>query len=412
MTGAAIFRYSGGGIPLSFMMQSRAFDFRDAAAILPVLRTFNPAGTGSLALAGRGDLEDPASIQWRGNISLTNVSLKPSADVKPLKGLTGNALFKGSSMETSMLKARIGESDIQGSFRIDDFRKPRVVCQFNTSLLRTKDMGYQNPEGEVNFRNVKGQIAVEDKLIHADNLSFSLGKSSFNLSGDVSDLAVPKITVVLTSPFIHSDDFDRLISLKNPPKEGGTSSSMELNATLKVDGGKFRDVDFKNLNAGLKFTRGVLDVEKLEAGFFDGKLKAKGKVSIHPDGQNNYEANITINRVSLEKLQSYLEIGNRTVSGKLSLTGNLSATGRNTEDFKKTVAGTFKVQAEKGVLKKFSVLSKIFSLLNVLQLAKLHLPDVTTEGMPYKTITSDISTVIPYRFRGRVKLIFSKRNLI
>jgi len=387
ITGSMIVRFAG-GIPSSFNIKSKAFDVRDAAALLPVLRKYNPAGNCSLALAGRGDLEDLGSIQWKGNMSLANVSLKPSANLKPLKGLTGNALFNGNKMETSLLKAQVGESSIQGNFRIDDFRKPKVICQFNASLLKTKDLGLQSTPGEVNLRDVKGQMAIDDKVIHIDNLSFKLGQSGFNLAGDVSDLALPKIKLALTSPYISWDDFDRLISLKYPKKENNASSSMELDAILLVEAGTFSDVDFKKLKAGVKLTRGILDVEKLEAGFFDGRLKAKGRMNIPPDGQNHYDANIFVDKVSLEKLQHYLNIGDRTITGNLSFTGDISATGRNADELKKTAAGTFQVRAEKGVLKKFSALSKVFSLLNFYQMVKLKFPDMTTEGMTYNKISA------------------------
>lgn len=389
ITGSMMVRFAG-GIPVSFNIKSKIFDVREAAAILPVLRKYNLAGSCSLALAGRGDLDDPASIQWKGIASLANVSLKPSMNIKPLRDLTGNAFFKGNTMETSLFKARIGESDIQGQFRIDDFRNPRVMCNFFTRLLKTKDLGLQSTEGEVNLRDVKGQMAIDDKLIHIDNLSFKLGQSGFNLAGDITDLALPRVTLTLNSPYVGSDDLSRLISLSYPKKEGNTSSAMELNATLRLDAGKFGDIDFKKLNAGLKFSQGIIDIEALEAIAFEGKFQAKGKVAIRPSGQNRYDANISINKMSLEKLQSYLEIGNRTVSGRLTLTGDVSAFGRNADDLKKTAAGTFKVRAEKGVLKKFSVLSKTFSLFNVLQFVKLKLPDMTTEGMTYNKITSNI----------------------
>ncbi|HBI48096.1 MAG TPA: hypothetical protein DDX93_05195 [Smithella sp.] len=389
ITGSVLVRFAG-GMPSSFNINSRVFDARDAAAILPVLRKFNPAGTCALALAGQGDLEDPGSIQLKGYVSTANVSLKPSANFKPLKGLTGNAVFKGNTMETSLLKAQMGESNIRGQFKIDDFRNPKVIFQFNTNLLKTKDLGLQSTEGEVNLRDVKGQMAIDDKLIHIDNLSFKLKQSGFNLAGDITDLALPKVTLTMNSPYVGSDDLSRLITLTYPKKEGSAPSAMELNATLKVDAGKFGDIDFKKLNAGLKYTQGTINIETLEAGAFEGKFKAKGKVTVLPGGQNRYDANISINKMSLEKLQSYFGIGDRTISGRLSLTGEVSASGRNADDLKKTAAGTFKVRAERGVLKKFSSLSKIFSLINFYQMIKLKLPDMTTEGMTYNAITSNM----------------------
>lgn len=388
-TGAMMFRYAGEK-PASINIQAKAFDVRDVAPLFPFLRSFNPAGKCSLAVSGRGDLNDAGSMQWNGNISLSNVFLTPSSGIKSLRGLTGNVQFKGNSMETSWLKAMVGESYIQGKIRIDDFRKPRVICQFDTNQLKTRDLGIQSTEGEVNLRDVKGQIAFEDKMFHVDNLSFGLGKSSFNLSGDVRASDGPKITLALKSPYISYDDFDHLISLKYPQKENNASSPMELNADLRVDAGKFNEVDFRKLKAGLKFSRGILEIERFDVGCFDGQFKAKGKVNIHYEGQNYYDLNVSVNKMSLEKLQRYLRIGDRTMTGSLSLTGDLYAIGRNVAELKKTAAGTFKIRAEKGVLKKFSVLSKAFSLLNVLQLAKLRLPDMTTQGMAYTTITSSV----------------------
>ncbi|KQC09719.1 MAG: hypothetical protein APR62_13535 [Smithella sp. SDB] len=387
ITGSMMFRFAG-GIPSSFNIKSKTFDVREVAVVLPFIRKYNPTGNCLLAVAGRGDLDDLGSIQWKGNASLTNVSLKPFADIKALRGLTGNIFFNENTMETSLFKAKMGESDLQGQFRIDDFHNPKVICNFYTRLLKTKDLGLQSSDGEVSFSDVKGQIAVTDNLIHADNLSFKLGESGFNLSGDITDFTLPKISLALNSPYVSSADFSRLISLSYPKKEGEASSAMELNAAVKIDSGKLGDIDFKKLDAGLKITQGIINVEKLEAVAFDGKFKAKGKVTISDGGKNHYDANIFLGRMSLEKIQNYLEIGNRTITGKLSLTGNISATGTNAEEIKKTAEGKFQVRAEKGILRKFSGLSKTFSLLNVLQLAKLRLPDMTTKGMAYNTITS------------------------
>ena len=128
-------------------------------------------------------------------------------------------------METSRFKARIGDSAIQGKCGIDDFRKPQVACQFDAALFRTADVGWQSPEGAVNFQDVKGQIAVEDKHIHVDRLALRLGKSSFNLSGDIRDFANPQITVSLNSPYINFDDVARLMTLKSLREASDSSSA-------------------------------------------------------------------------------------------------------------------------------------------------------------------------------------------
>ena len=391
VSGSATSRFSG-GTPLSFSIRSTAFDIREVLPILPTIRGVDPAGTCSIDVTGRGDLDDPGSVHLEGKVSLADVSLKPPVGPNRITGLTGEIIFRGNEMESSLLTARIGGSTIQGKLGMYDFRKHEFICQFHTDLLRTADLGFISPEGEVNVRRIRGQIALQGAAIHVYRLSFRLGKSIFKVSGDVRDFAEPNITAELVSPHIDSDDVARLMSLEYPKKEDGTAlPGMEVNATLRVDAGMFNDLEFTNLNAELRYVPGTVDVAALEVDCFEGTFKARGTVGIHPDGRRRYEGNISVDRMSLENIQRYLGIQDRTVTGTLSLTGDLSATGRNAEDLKKTAEGSFQVRAEKGVLKKYSVLSKIFSLLNVFQLAKLQLPDMAKEGMPYKAITCGTS---------------------
>ncbi len=391
ISGSGIYRLTG-QTPLSLRVQSKAFDIREAVSILPVLQKYDPAGTCLIDIKGRGDLSDSTSFQWLGNVSLTNVSLKPANNVKYVKGLTGKVAFRGNRMETSRFNARIGGSAIAGKCGINDFRKPQVACQFDAALFRSTDAGWQSPEGAVIFHDLKGQIAIEDKHIRVDRLSLRLGKSVFNLSGDVRDFANPQITLSLNSQYLNFDDVARIMTLKPSQRKNSSSSSkVKLTANMQVDAGTIQGVDFQKLNSRLKFAEGILNVEAMEAGFFDGKLKGKGKVDIRPDGQNYYQASLALDRIALDKLQSFLELEDRTVTGTLSLTGDMTATGRNADDFLKTAVGTFEVRAEKGVLKKFSLLSKIFSLLNIFQLAKLQLPDMAKGGMPYNAITGSLS---------------------
>ncbi len=396
VSGNAIIPHKG-KCPLSLNIQSKAFNVHDAADILPDLRKLDPAGGALLALTGKGYLEDVAAIQWKGNVSLTNVSLKPSGGVKPVNGLTGNAVFQGSKMSTSLFKATVGESPFHAQCRVDDFRKPKTTCQFDATVLKSTDLGLQNGEGVINFRDIKGQMNFEDKHIRVERLTLRSRRSVFNLSGDIRDFANPKINMYLTSPYIRWDDVTPIMDLKGPKKlqkQGpveNPASQMELNATLRVEAGVFNDIDFKKLNTGLKYKKGLLNIETLEAGVFDGNLRTKGRVDIPSGAPNRYALNFSIDRLSLDKFQNYLKYTDHMFTGNLSLTGDVTAVGSNMDDFKKTAAGTFKVQAEKGVLKKFSVLSKIFSILNIYQLFKLQLPDMASDGMPYNTITANMS---------------------
>jgi uncharacterized protein YhdP len=262
-------------------------------------------------------------------------------------------------------------------------------------------------------------------MVFVENLSFGLGESGFSLTGQISDLDRPEVSLNLDTSYLSSDDLLRLMSLRQPKKE--KPSSMMLDATITARAGKLTDIDFTDLKAILKYSQEIIDFETLEANCFDGKFKANGKVNLHSGGKHQYDADISIRRMSLDHLQNYLDIGDRTITGRLTLRGNVTAAGSTFEELQKTAEGKFQIRADKGVLKKYSVLSKIFSLLNVLQLAKLKLPDVTTEGMAYNAMTADIaihegvlssdnffinSDSLQFSSTGKIDLISKKLDLI
>jgi uncharacterized protein YhdP len=82
-----------------------------------------------------------------------------------------------------------------------------------------------------------------------------------------------------------------------------------------------------------------------------------------------------------------LGIQKQQLTGALSLQGEFTAKGESATELKKSMQGSVKVRIDHGSIKKFSTLAKIFSILNVSQLLKFHLPDMVSGGMPYNKIT-------------------------
>lgn len=388
--GSATYLFKGKS-PLSVTLSSDRMDIRTAVSILPDLRKFDPAGSCRIRLGGRSDPGGTGAFLWRGDVSFTDVSFKPAEAVKPVSGFTGVAAFKGDRMETSLLQARIGESIVQGKCRMRNFRGAGLTCRFSTPHLQAEDVGLHGADGDVGFREVQTQFTAGADRLHVDRLSLTLGTSMFIFSGDVPDPGDPRVTIKLTSPYIHSDDAFRLMSLKSSKQTEAASAGMDLDLNLQVDAGVFNGLGFRKLNADLKYAQGTLNIEALEAGILDGRLKGKGSVAIRPDGRHQYKVTFALEQASMEKFKEFLNIGDRTLTGNWSLAGEVAAAGSGMDDFIRTANGSFQIRAEKGVLKKFSVLAKIFSLLNVSQLFKLQLPDMVEDGMPYTSITASLT---------------------
>jgi uncharacterized protein YhdP len=70
---------------------------------------------------------------------------------------------------------------------------------------------------------------------------------------------------------------------------------------------------------------------------------------------------------------------------------NLTASGSDALDIKKSALGNIRLKIEDGKLRKFSTLSKVFSILNVSQLFKFQLPDMVSGGMPYSSISGNVA---------------------
>ena len=79
------------------------------------------------------------------------------------------------------------------------------------------------------------------------------------------------------------------------------------------------------------------------------------------------------------------------ITGTMTLQGELTAKGKTGDEVKKTALGSTKIQLEEGSIRKFAILSKIFSLLNISQLLKFQLPDMVAGGMPYNEITATLA---------------------
>jgi hypothetical protein len=71
--------------PVALKIQAAPFDLAILAELLPALQSYSPAGTCALDITGGGNLDETASFRLRGSLSLTDVSLKPPGDVKPIQ---------------------------------------------------------------------------------------------------------------------------------------------------------------------------------------------------------------------------------------------------------------------------------------------------------------------------------------
>ena len=92
-----------------------------------------------------------------------------------------------------------------------------------------------------------------------------------------------------------------------------------------------------------------------------------------------------------ERLARALGVKREEITGSLTSSGDLTARGKNGAELRKSSLGSIRIVCQDGTLRRFEVLSKIFSILNVSQLLKFQLPDMVSGGMPYDEIKGTIA---------------------
>jgi major membrane immunogen (membrane-anchored lipoprotein) len=79
----------------------------------------------------------------------------------------------------------------------------------------------------------------------------------------------------------------------------------------------------------------------------------------------------------------------KITTGTMNLTGTFTSTYNKAKDIIPNMEGSFHVSITDGKIAKFTVLSKILSMLNIARIIKLKVPDLFSKGMPFDSIESD-----------------------
>jgi uncharacterized protein YhdP len=388
---SADYRFTGKG-QLALNIKSNQFHVGEVASLLPAIGKYQPSGRVQGAIRGESPTGTSADLRWGGNISFSGFSFKPSEQVKPISDMTGNIIFNGTSLETSQLTAKLGNSIIYCKGSMVGFKNPTLNLAFSAPLLDMADLGLHTPHKEVKASRIQGNIALRDNNLQIRSLSGQIGNSSASIKGNVTDINTPKIDISVTSTSMELEDLLLLTELEIQGKKESPHNGLSLKATIKAETGSYKDIDFEKLSTTIMLENRILYLQPLELTALGGHVTGKARLDLGSTvSPPRYQISYNLDKVSAESLTQAFGIKKQAVSGIVSLQGELTAKGNSGIELKKSALGSVKLRSEKGSIKKFALFSKIFSILNVSQLFKLQLPDMVSGGMPYNSITATFS---------------------
>jgi uncharacterized protein YhdP len=390
VSATALLRYSGQPY-LSFDLQTNSFLLNDALPIMPMWQQYRPRGRVLAHIRGSGNPEDFTAMDYSGNINLNAFSFLPDPKLKPVNGISSTITFQGNSLETTGMNAHYGDSLINLRGRVKSLKNAEAEITLASPQFFLRDLNLAPAKSaNASIRHLYAVLDIGNGRYAINKLSGLYNTSNFSISGDYTTGTAPTANLALSSSNL---DLGDLLQLAKPPEQRGgeaqvqsqAPSRLNLSLKLNVESGKYEKIAYSKLNATLHQENGILYVQGLEAGLFDGRVTAKGRIAPGNGQERRYDLNFVLERVNAERLLQSLD-ASKAVTGTMSLSADLTARGATITDLKRTALGNVRLKLEKGTLRKFSVLSKMFSILNLSQLLKFQLPDMVSNGMPYNDI--------------------------
>ena len=386
LTATAQLKYSGQPY-LGFELQTNQFTMGEALPIMTGWQKYRPRGKVQAHLAGSGNPEDFSAMNYSGSVAVSSFAVQPDEKLKILSGINGTVSFKGNSLETSSISARYGDSPLNVKGQIYSLKNGEAEITLSSPNFLLRDIALAPPKSDLAIRRMNSTFSVREGRYVIKSFSGLLNSSNFSVSGVYAGGRSPEAAFTVTSSNLDVND---LLLLGKLGEQGGGSTSPsasrpDLKLRLVAETGKYGRIPFSKLNVTAHQDAGVLYLQELDAGVFGGRLAAKGRIAPSGGQGSRYDLNINLAGVDADRFLHALDI-TREVTGSLNLQGDITARGETLADIKKTALGNVRLRLENGTLRKFNVLSKMFSILNVSQLLKFQLPDMVADGMPYNEI--------------------------
>jgi uncharacterized protein YhdP len=241
----------------------------------------------------------------------------------------------------------------------------------------------------VRIRDLRLAVKADPQTFQVPHASGRLNASSFNvrLSLPRTPGPSPVARFQVSAPVMDVEDLALLVSLRSTDRTGGGRlSAWTLQGGLEVGTGRFSGQTASRLRTDLEYRGGRLTVSNASLQALGGSFTGDGTVDLTDEKRPRYEVTFAMSDVPAASFLRLTPLPPDKLSGPVSAKGRLEATGADEGSLRRTLSGDVQIRVGQGVIKEFAVLSKIFSILNISQLLRARLPDMTVDGMPFRSI--------------------------
>lgn len=384
---SARYPFKENGLP-EITLKTSTVPIEQIAKLSPLLNRYQPSG--QVQLTARVVLaESSGNSTWKGKLNLNNAAFRYSQTEKPVTALTGTVSFSHRDMETSHLTARIGNTVLVGKGALSNFNPVVFTTSFSAPRIDLADFGFKLPSQPLLATNVNGEFSFKEHSLAISSLSGTFNKSQLNVRGLIHNTDNYNADLTISAPYLEIADMLLFAQIERVgAKTAKNESTPTVKAVVRADKGSFRGTSFEKGTATVNYSGNSLQIYPLQANILGGRLAAK--VEVEPQATPRMRAEFMLANGSAEEI-THLFSDKKEITGIMTLEGNIAARIESIDTLKKSVSGSIKVHASRGVLNHFSGLSKVFSILNVSQLLRFRLPDMVSTGMPFNEIKGTLS---------------------
>jgi len=234
------------------------------------------------------------------------------------------------------------------------------------------------------LRELNGRIKIDENGVDFQNLRALLVGFPAAASGRWRFSGKPQLLFDFAAPNL---DITYLIS-QIDPELSDFYANLVAEGKIALSKGRIKNFEFGDLKTDVMIDHRVWRLTHLTATSVGGSIQGVTTIFDKPDTLGVLtEPNIQ--GVPIQSFLHWFGIGTTEMSGQVNLTGKLETVGRNDAERKQNLNGAFNLRIADGTINRMRILVQILNLLDLSRWFTLQIPDLTKQGIRFRSITGD-----------------------
>ncbi|MBI5468436.1 MAG: AsmA-like C-terminal domain-containing protein [Deltaproteobacteria bacterium] len=279
------------------------------------------------------------------------------------------------------------------TFRISATKKTVESGASYQGVAMVKDGRFKSTLVARPVERINAAMMIEGNRANIKVLGMEAGRTRLSGAIDIPDVAGRVVDFSFTSPHLDTDDLIPKEAVTKKTKEAAARAGASQPQAHPVTGrgeitikeGSAWGHPFKDLSAKAELTSNAAVFNPVTLSIDGGTAEGSFSYFKDPGEALLFETDFRLKEIDLETVFNASGVQRKVLTGRLDGTVRL-AERRGSEPFSAGLQGSAALEAKRGRLWKVTILTKIFSLVNILSIDELF-----KRGLPYRTLSGDFS---------------------